>query len=98
MTGMNELLRYAKARGEGLLPELEALLEQLPPAADHANVIDFAAIRGAPRQAGPNPVGTLPHELPPNVILFRRPAETTPATVRPHIRKSRARRLTNRKG
>lgn len=100
MTGMNQLLRYAKARGDGLLPELEALLERLPPAADHANIIDFAAIRGARRQAGPNPVGALPQKLPDNVILFRRSVEVkgTCATPRPQIRKSRARRLTNRKG
>lgn len=101
MTGMKMLLSHARARGDGLLPELEELLAKLPAAADYLNVIDFAAVRGAPQPAGPNPVGTLPETLPDNVVMFRRsvvsdqPIQSRKAARAPRI--SRAPRLMNRK-
>lgn len=101
MNGMNPLMRYARARGDGLLPELEALLCRPQPDAGAANVVDFAAIRGLPQQAGPNPVGELPDNLPENVVVFRpavpgKPPQRETSTVRAP-RKPRAPKLMKRK-
>lgn len=101
MNGFYGLMRYAKQRGDGLLPELKALLVREARIAAEANVIDFLAVTGQPRQSGPNPIGPLPEELPGNVVHFRKPVPAKPrretaATTRAP-RKSSAPRLTNRK-
>lgn len=75
MNEMNPLMRYARARGDGPLQELEALLCR--PLAGAANVVDFIAINGLPNQSGPNPTSALPDNLPENVVVFRPNAQKT---------------------
>lgn len=68
--GFHEL---AAARGDGLLPELRALLESRAHAG-LANVTELAIHRGDGLvQAGPHPVAAVAGELPSGVVSFRKP-------------------------
>ncbi|QDZ02567.1 hypothetical protein FQ775_20535 [Nitratireductor mangrovi] len=89
MIGMMALDRLAADRtGEGLHPRLRELLaERLE--AQRAGVIDMAAFAGDHAvQAGPNPLGTCPGELPEGVVAFKGPS-SVPA---PQSSRSRATR------
>jgi len=80
LTGLHQL---AAGRGDGLLPELLALLESRARAAQ-ANVTELGARRGDGFvQAGPHPVAAIGGELPDGVIPFRNlPAPSEPAITR----------------
>lgn len=101
MDRMNALTRLARPFGDGLVPELQELLLGPLPTSDYGKVVDLAAIRGQRTQAGPNPIGALPQDLPENVVLFRTSvAQRAPKRPVPDLRaprKSRGRRLINRK-
>lgn len=66
MDGLSSFHAIAAGRGDGLLPELRALLESR---AAGPNVVEMKQIRTA--VAGPAPVTSLPEVLPANVVLFR---------------------------
>jgi hypothetical protein len=72
LTGLHAL---AASRGDGLRPELLALLKQRE-AIQASGVSDIAGFReGAFRQAGPNPVRSVSGPLPDGVLSFlRKPA------------------------
>jgi hypothetical protein len=101
MNGFYGLMRYAEQRGDGLLPELRDLVTREARIAAQTNVIDFLTVTGQPMQAGPNPTGSLPEDLPDNVIRFRLPVPAKPnrdiASTGRAPRKSSAPRLINRK-
>jgi len=83
LTGLHSL---ASARGDGLRPELLALLrERENMTAQNPNVVDLEHHRDTgPAQAGPNPVTKLGSEMPDGVIRFPTTDETRNAP-REHV-------------
>lgn len=78
MNGLTRLHMIAAARGDGLRPELLALLRRCDQAGADKKIETLASYRSdAPVQAGPSPVTRLGETLPEGVLAF--PANKHPS-------------------